>query len=278
MNAMAIGLLLTLLAGQAPGASHGPGMPGVAGAPAVPGGQVPGQEQAPAVPRLHAVAAHAFNEGNSPVKVDEALEGVKKTLLSLPFDTFEPVADQEVETPLGEETLIPLNGIYSLYVAPRGQDEKGALDLTARISMLAEGSGSEQYIDAIHTEAKLASGMPLVFRGLDLNVGELVVVLSLSGDDKQQGQSQSNDAKEQEKSQDDKQEDKQASNENKNQNQERQEQQEQQDNPSSAQDQKDTPDLRNIEALLQSLEEMDRKEQEDQQHIRTGIRVRGDWW
>lgn len=259
MTGMAAGLLIALLAGQMP---------------ALPGGG----GEAPAPPKLHVVAAHASNAGQEPAAVDEALSAVKKILLALPFDTYAPVADQEVEAPPGEETLIPLNGIYSLYVTPQGQDETGALALTARISMLKAGSGPEEYVNALYTEAKLASGMPLVFRGLDLNVGELVVVLRLSGDDNQQGQSQNDESDQQEQENEDQKQEQESGSDNDQQQQQDNPQDQEQQNDSAPQAQEETPDLQNIEALLQSLEETDRKEQEEQQRVRSGIRVRGDWW
>jgi len=258
MTGMAASLLLVLLTGQLPGTPMG-------------------AEQTSAVPKLHVVAAHASTKGNNPAQVDDKLAGVKNVLLRLPFDSYEPVADQEVEAPPGEETLVPLNGVYSLYVQPQGQDESGALALTARISMLAEGGGPEQYVDAIYTQARLASGMPLVFRGLDLNVGELVVVLNLSGDNNQQGQSQDQDSDQQQEEKD-KQQDDQSSSDSGDQEQQNQQDQAQQDQGDSPRAQEETPDLQNIEALLKSLEETDRKEQEEQQRVRTGIQVRGDWW
>jgi len=274
MKALALSLAALLLAGQIPASP-----PSGAMQQAPPRG-IPAEEQAAQAPKLHVVAVHATGDGTAREPLEEGLSAsglVRKALEALPFDRYEAVTDEEVEAPMGKDAPVPLNGIYSLHVTPTGPGEGGALALDARVEMLDPASAEDRYVNAIVTKAQLASGMPLIFRGLDLNVGELVVVLGLAGDENQQGEGQSGQQNpDQQQDDDDKHGDQEQQGEQPQEPQEPQEQEQQSRAPEEQEE--ETPDLQNIEALLQSLEERDREEQEDQQKVRSGIRVRGDWW
>ena len=231
-------------------------------------------------PLVRMTAVQAKSEGRDKPEIPDNLKGVRGVLKSLSADTFALIAEQEREAPLGEETLVPINGVYSLYVTPNRASAQEPMKIQARIEML-EGDG---YRNALVTEAQAQPGKALVFRGLPLNVGELVVIMQLAQDgdgESQQSQSDQNEA--QEEQEQEKQEQQQGEGERQEGEEQQQQQQKEaqeatQEGESTVEGEEELEDMETIEAILQTLEEQDRREQEEMQNRRTRIRMDGGWW
>ncbi len=230
--------------------------------------QAPGQAQAQ-TPKFRAAAVYCSNGAGG---VPESLENLKPLLEKLPYDTFEEVARRDFDTPPGQETKVPLNGIYTLFLtAGAAQPQQQALPIEARVEML-EGDG---FIDALRAQGKAAPQQALLFRGLPMDAGELAIVLMLLPPDNGDGQSQQQkqDQQEQQQQQEQEQEEKQ---------EQQEQQQEQQQQQAQAQqeeaEEEEQKDLQNVEAILQSLEEQDRREQHDAHNERRDVQMRGGWW
>jgi len=239
-------------------------------------------------------AFKATQEDRDALKADKGLEGMKTVLSKLaPYDTFEMVATHEKAAPMGKETLIPINAVYTFFIEPQQQLESGNFEIAARIEML-EG---DTYIDALTASGEATPGRALLFRGLDLDVGELVVMMELMQDSDDQGQSQqqqddqqqpegepSEEQEQQGAQKKEKEEQEQGKKQKPSESQEQSEQQEQQQQPTQqmAEQQQEQGeedrDLQNIEARLESLEEKDRREQKHARNRRHHIDFQGAWW
>lgn len=238
---------------------------------------------APAIPDndselIELTALRASTEGHGRKSIDPALRGLSAIIETLPFDSFAPIAKEQKEAPYGRETLIPINGDYTLYIKPLERDrEAGLVRLDARIVMLREGRS----INALNTRAEAAIGQPLLFRGLELPNGELVIIMRLAQQDNESqggGEASTQEPPEEQDQQEQ---------------QEEPPEEQQEENPPEDQQNEDSPpapesaemkpdeekqDMQNIEAILQSLEEMDRREQQDLRNRRDHIDVRKGWW
>lgn len=248
-------------------------------APPSAGGGVPAEEYE----IVEMKALRASNEGMAQKEIDPALRGLAPVLEALPFDRFSPIAEETKEAPYGRETLIPINSEYTLSIRPIERNAKdGLVLLEARIIMSREG----RKINALSTRAEAATGQPLLFRGLELNNGELVVVMRLAQqDDGSQGSGESTAQDQEKPEQQEAQEQEEQETPPEEQQEETQPGEEENDQaPPPAVEPKETApedekqDMQNIEALLQSLEEMDRREQQELRNQRDHIDVRKGWW
>lgn len=190
------GNTITLPAPGTPGSSIT--LPGGGGAgPALPGmGMAPGGAPAPpSEVQIQVVAFKGSATGRATLAFDEDLRPMKKVLESLtPNDTFEIIASEKKTIPMGQETRFTVNGIYTAYVTAMGVREApeggGQLyDLQTRVEML---SGND-YIDALRARGEAAPQQALALRGMDLDVGELIVLVVVSPDSQSQNQSQQGD-------------------------------------------------------------------------------------
>jgi hypothetical protein len=273
MSGTAIVMLVAAMTAQlAPGVPHEqfiPGHPQIHGGAGTPmPGMMPGHGgggEAP-VPTFDLVALQASVEGQEKTFIDPKLKKYSKLLKTMPFDTFRLVAQHEkTEAPIQQDTLIPINGVYSAHLFPEPDQQSGELSVKTRIEMMQ----GEDFVNALFTQANIAPGKPLVFRGLDLNVGEMIVILKLVQEDGDDEQDQSSD---EEQDQDQEQDD--------NQEQEPEQNEEQQEEEGDGEGEPQPQDLSdvNIDALLQSLAEMDKREQEEAKNTRDGIEIRKNWW
>lgn len=185
------GNTITLPAPGTPGSSIP--LPGLgAPAPGTPGmGMAPGGAPAPpSEVQIQVVAFKGSATGRSSLFFDDELRPMKKVLESLtPNDTFEIIASEKKTLPMGQETRFTVNGIYTAYVTPMGVREApeggGQLyDLQTRVEML----NGNDYIDALRARGEAAPQQALALRGMDLDVGELIVLVVVAPDSQNQGQ------------------------------------------------------------------------------------------
>lgn len=231
------------------------------------------------------------NDAVAPAGEMKAIEGVLK---ALPYSSYEKISVDERETPEGAETQFTINPIYTLVVQPTGTDAQGAAKLDIHVDWMQDG----KLIKALTAQATAKPGDALLLRGMPLPPGELVIVLQRdAGDQKSQGgqndqDEQKQDQQEQQKSD---QEDSQSKKDDSEKKPEEKQGEEKKDDKETKADKdkdkqeqgspedakKDTAekkDTNNLESILQSLEDVDRKEQAEVRNKRDRIDFKGDWW
>ncbi|MBI2424085.1 MAG: hypothetical protein HYV27_14740 [Candidatus Hydrogenedentes bacterium] len=262
-----------------------------------------GQKQLPERPVEHetvrVVGVYATQEGRTEPHYDEGLKRYAELLAHLPFDTFHLATDQRVEAPYGQETMIPIDGQYSMVVSPSQTPDPQKIAMDTRIEMLKGTS----YLTALGGRAEISPGKALLYKGLPREQGELAVILGLvkDQDEQQPGQSSSEEDSESEPEEQSEQqqqsptdnatEDKQEEPEEAKADEEKKEeaepaeeqQMEEQDRQSAeersyAEEQASKEDLENIDAILQHLEDVDKAEQKEARNPARRFVVRGDWW
>jgi len=259
---------------------------------------VPQQAQTPPpnpIAKLYAIYGH----GAVPEQpyMDQTLKPIASALSKLPFTSYETVSILDNEIPWGQETRFTLNAKYTVNVTPIRQDEQGSIQLGVRIEMLQDDG---TYVDALKAQALAAQNGALLFRGMPLNQGELVVVLLVGmppDPNQQQGDSQQQEQNEgeQEQQQQEQEQNQNKENEGEGEGAEQQQQNnegegegEGEDQPKSQQQemsQTNEPEgegekegMENLDALLQSLEDTDKREQKEERNQRDRIDFKGDWW
>ena len=205
--------------------------------------------------------------------MDDNLKPVKEVLNKLPFTSYETVNILSHETPWETETPFAVNAKYTVNVWPHAPNEENAIDLDVRIEMLQK-DGS--YVDAIIAKALAAENKALVFRGMPLNNGELVVVLfiKMPSEKNQDG----DDSQEQEQQQQEEQEDQKDEQEQQEEQQEDENAESQEANEEDREGEEEKEGLENLDALLESLEDIDKREQAEERNQRDRIDFKGDWW
>lgn len=230
--------------------------------------------------RVQAVAIRATGSATEQPAIAAELKGMEEFLKTLPYAEYTIIAENVVETPIGTEAGIPLGDRLTLYVKPEGQSEEGAVQLSAHLELNEDGHP----VDALIAQGSAARGKPLVFRGVPNGMnGEDIVVFKLLQPENPDSQPQGSEEQQQEPRDEEQEAEQEEEKGGQEQPQEEQEppqetQAEQQQNAEAAQDQEPSKDLENIEAILRSLEEVDRQEQKNAHNRRTSVEIKGDWW
>lgn len=137
-------------------------------------------EDVPANPALvKMVAVQATNEGRGSKYFGEGLEGVRKSVIGLDYDTFHRVKATEKAAPYGLETKLPIDGRYTLCLTPVSVGADGRIRLKTRITMTSRNP-ERGTINALDTTLVMVPGKPINLGGLKLDIGELIVVLRVS--------------------------------------------------------------------------------------------------
>lgn len=268
--------------------------------PAQPAGPTP-------PPKIEVLAFSATNTGQATRQVDATLRGLDALLKDLPFDTFMPVMQQQAELSESAETMIVINESYALHVLQLDpEDEQGMLPIQARVTLNQGG----QSLNALLTQGQAKPGRAMLFRGLEIPGGELGIVLRLvpppkdpkgdsdSEEQENEGEQQDGDPQEPSGSGDDQageegptEEEQQGDSDEQAGEDANGEEAEGESEQSAAQSEDGEgegegeggeaagpEDLEDVEALLKSLEDQDRREQKSARNRRDSIRFNGEWW
>lgn len=230
---------------------------------------------------VQVTAVRAAMEGRAERVTDAELKNLEKLFERFP-DNISLEAHLEFEAPHGGPTTVRLNDDYALEVTPHGRLESGEVKLDARIMSLAGGA----LVCALITKAKAAPGQALIFRGMPLDDGELIVIMNLGRQDGDQGGQSSSDAEENEseaqeqqpQSQELEQDASDAEQEDSSENEADAQQSETQTKSMADEDAPSEKELQNLEALLQSLEEQDQRERRELLNRQDLMEMRKDWW
>lgn len=132
----------------------------------------------PAPVAFSMVAVKASNEGVSPKRFGEGLEGVKSAIRSLNYDTYLKVSSSSATIPFGEKTTFFINDTYTLVVEPTAVDDRGRIRMNTVVMMKGKGTDKPP-VKALDTVLVMAPGKHLNLGGLKLDGGDLIVVLSV---------------------------------------------------------------------------------------------------
>lgn len=219
-----------------------------------------------APPVFRIVAIQALDAGSADASIEESAAEVWKQFQNVPFDTFRVLVTDEEAAPLGIDTVFPISTEYRFHVTPSAyRPDSGEVEVSARIEMTKD----QRIVNALVADGVAVPGKALVFRGFSLNGREMAVIMTLVPPDKEQSPSpgENKNQKSQEQPQPKPSEEPAA------------EQKESgEDQPSDAEDNEQTHDLEHAEALLKSLEEVDRREQMEVRKKRNRVEVRKEWW
>lgn len=288
------------------GGSPPPRIQGPSGGPlaAPPAGDPNGAAPVPLKFKMYALMGQ--KKTSAAATLDETIKPIEAALKELPYTDYKKITVDERDAPEGVDTQFPINPVYSLVVRPNGKDAQGASKLDIHVDLMQDG----KLIKALTAQAAAKPGDALLLRGMPLPPGELVIVLQRdAGDQQSQGgqsdqdqQKQDNqqqqksdqdkeskkddaekkleESKKDEKTQDDK-KDKKQGKDDKKEEKDQDKQEQAQEQPSSEDEKKDSADkkdTKNLESILQSLEDVDRKEQAEVRNKRDRIDFKGDWW
>lgn len=139
-----------------------------------------GQQQSSADPSITVslVAVQATNEGRRTKFVAPELIAVRQAVIGLDYDTFHQVKARRLRIAYGKESKFEITDRYTLYVRPISKSPDGRVRLNARITMTSKKE-PKTAVNALDTTLIMAPGKHLNLGGLRLEVGELIVVLSL---------------------------------------------------------------------------------------------------
>lgn len=241
---------------------------------------MPQVQTPPKVPLGKMYAMRASGAVPQSPSMDERLKPVAAVLESLPFTSYEAISVVDRELPWGQETLFPINAVYAMHVTAQQPEADGAIPLRARVEMLQ----GEDFVNALDTSAKAAQNQALLFRGMPLAQDELVIVLiiAMPHDEKGQGNTSQEDQpqpqgegenQEQQESDTDKQR------EGEQEPREANAAEQQQESQEGNEGENEPPEgVKNMDALLQSLDDIDKREQVEERNRRDRIDFKGDWW
>lgn len=224
---------------------------------------------------------------------DPSLKPFQAALKKLPYDTFDLIYQHEQSAQYGAPSIFPLNDTYTAIATLKGSSSQGQVEIELSVKVKQE----QQELDALRATGTIPRGQPVILRGMELPEGELIVLLTVKQpeqdkqqQDKQQQQQQQDEQQQQQNEQQQQQNEQEQQNQDKpqkpdkdqnNQQQMAQNQPEQQQEDQQSQQMKEPSQeqMQNIEAILESLRETDRKEQKNQvQDKRQRVVVSGDWW
>lgn len=251
--------------------------------PAAP--QNPGAAPAPVVCAVTAVCG--VNPPVAAPPADDRLAALEGVLKPLGFAGYEFIGTTARELAPGQETRFPINATYSAAVTLLPQQEGDAASMEVRIDALLDG----KIVNALAGTVQARPGDTVVFRGMPLAPGELVVLLARpseqSSDQSKSGEQNQQDQQEQEQTQpqEGQQEERQEQQEEKEKDQEQQQESESQEAQPAEEEQGDgaeeeAKEMENesLHALLESLEETDKREQKEIRNVRQRIDFKGGWW
>lgn len=231
----------------------------------------------PPIGQMYAI--HASGAVPQNVHIDDKLKSIAPMLNDLPYTSYEAIAVNDHELPWGVETLFPISAVHAFHVTALSQNQEGAIALRARVEMLQ----GEDYINALDTQAVAARNQALLFRGIPLGHDELVIVLLVGmppepgedGSPNQEGESEPEG------------ENQDSAKADSGDNTEGEGEQEPEDAAESQESQTDETvegegeppkGVENLDALLESLDDIDRREQVEELKQRDRIDFKGDWW
>jgi len=256
----------------------------LAAAQLAPPAAAPGPGTAPAPVACVLTAVCGVNPPVAVPPADDRLAALEAALKPLGFAGYEFVGTAARELAPGQETRFPINATYSAAVTLLPSQDGDTAAMEVRIEALLDG----KIVTALAGTVQARPGDTVVFRGMPLAPGELVVLLTRPSE---QSSEQSKSDQNQQEQQDQQKQDQQQGQQ---QEEEKEQEKEKQEEPQTAEEQETQPaaeeqedgteeeekDMENgsLRALLESLEETDKREQKELRNVRQRIDFKGGWW
>jgi hypothetical protein len=137
----------------------------------------PTQSGQPPPISISVVAVHATTQGGAK-QFDAGLESVRAALADLEFDRYRKLSAAVVSAPFNQESSVDLGSGYSLFVTPLARERNGQTRINVKVQMASKEAGGRP-VNAVATTIMIAPGKQFKLRGLKMDPGELVVVMSL---------------------------------------------------------------------------------------------------
>lgn len=129
---------------------------------------------------LSMVAVHATDENREEKFYEPTLKEERAALSALPFDTYRRIRTQRIHLAVHEEKKVVISSKYTLYVKPLSKDSSGKVRLRVEIEMPAKKKEAKP-LKALSTVLVIPREKEFILRGLELDAGELVIVMALKG-------------------------------------------------------------------------------------------------
>jgi hypothetical protein len=127
--------------------------------------------------KISVVVVHATKEGGAK-QFDPGLDKVRSALADLEFDRYEELRSVKMTAPFNEETIFDLTSGYKLCVSPLSRERNGQVRINLKVQIdPREPDGPP--VNALTTTIAIGPGKQFKLRGLTLERGELVVVISV---------------------------------------------------------------------------------------------------
>jgi len=126
---------------------------------------------------ISVVAVHATTEGGAK-QFGPGLEGVRSALADLEFDRYRKLGAATLSAPFNKESSLDLGSGYSLCVTPLSRERNGQVRISLMVQMASKAADGRP-VNAVSTTIMIGSGKQFKLRGLKMDQGELVVVMSL---------------------------------------------------------------------------------------------------
>ena len=126
---------------------------------------------------ISVVAVHATHE-NGAKQFDPGLENIRRTLEDAGFDRYQKLRATTISAAFDHESSVDLSSGYALSITPLSRERNDHVRMHIRLRMEVKPQGGEA-ICAVDTTIVIAPGKQFVLRGLKMDKGELIVVMSL---------------------------------------------------------------------------------------------------
>lgn len=130
--------------------------------------------------KIAVVAVLASNTEHAGRQYEPGLEKVQGALADLPFNTFRPLQTATVSAPFNEETTVSLTERHRLYLRPMSKEPNRQVRLNMRLHLTRKPDGDKPpAVTAVNTTIITGPGRQMKLRGVKLDGGELVVVVTV---------------------------------------------------------------------------------------------------
>ncbi|HOQ32834.1 MAG TPA: hypothetical protein PLA12_10010 [Candidatus Hydrogenedens sp.] len=204
-------------------------------------------------------------EGQDKSEVLEGDEALSFIIKKLGINDYNVVFKdkQPISTDNKNELHYKIGQGLDYYVLPQEVASSEVYTLDTRVQV-TEGN---KKVDAIKAIAKAKLGEPLVYKGIQLDNSDYIIIFTLKNEDENQSKGGEQNQEQQQKEQEQK--------ENQQNNQDKDEQKKQEEQNNKEENKKENHQM---ELLLESLDDMDQKEQKEMLNERERIMLPEKWW
>jgi hypothetical protein len=123
-------------------------------------------------------AVHASDEGREEKSYGPGLEGVRKTLDDLPYDTFRKISNGREAIVPGKRERVRLNANYTLCIQPVSREADGRYRVEIQVEMDPDDPDKPP-VKALDTRMLMRPGEQVRMGGMRLEgEGDLVIILA----------------------------------------------------------------------------------------------------